>query len=154
MKRTLLDVQGQVTAVCSRSHISYKFHLGEPGGKLWIRFVYGPKNLDDMELAKSLIYDSIEKYTEPSRIPLVQAKWESYLPLKNLITVSVDDPDNHRGAGHRHDPEQLLFLSAEDASPGLVKGEIPAGMWEVTLSLHAIVTDICNYSLEIWQEEE
>jgi hypothetical protein len=154
MKQKILDVQGQVTPVCSRSHISYKFHLSEPGGKLWIGFTYRPKNLEDREQAKTMIFESIGKYTEPNQRERVQTKWESFLPLKNLITVSVDDPDRHRGAGHRHDPEQLLFLSEHDASPGLVSGRIPAGMWGVTLSLHAIVTDSCHYSLQIWQEEE
>ncbi|MCJ8010248.1 hypothetical protein MUG84_00645 [Paenibacillus sp. KQZ6P-2] len=154
MRRILLETQGEVSPVCSKSHITYKFHISEPGGKLCIHFAYGPKNLEDRELSKTLVYESIEKYIEPSRRELVQAKWESYLPLKNLITVSVDDPDSHRGAGHRHDPEQLLHLSMKDASPGLISGPIHSGMWEVTLSLHAVVTDQCKFSLNIWQEEE
>jgi hypothetical protein len=154
MRRIILDVQGQVTPVCSKIHISYKFHLGQPGGKLVISFAYGPKNLEDPEQAKTMIFESIDKYTELDQRERLQAKWESFLPLKNLVTISVDDPKRHRGAGHRHDPEQLLFLSKEEASPGLVSGEILTGMWEVMLSLHAIVTDNCRYTLHICQEEE
>jgi hypothetical protein len=154
MKRIILDVKGQVTPLNSKAHISYKFHLGQRGGKLWISFAYEPKNLEDREQAKTMIFDSIDKYSEPDQRERLQAKWESFLPLKNLVTVSVDDPERHRGAGHRHDPEQLLFLSEEEASPGLVSGKILTGMWEVTLSLHAIVTDNCRYTLQICQEEE
>jgi hypothetical protein len=150
----LLDVQGQVTPACSKSHITYKFHWNKAGGKMVIHFAYEPKNLEDAELSKSLIYESIDKFRAPGGRDIVQAEWKSFLPLKNLITISVDDPKRHRGAGHRHDPEQLLHIAANDASPGLISGILPLGMWEVTLSLHAIVTEQCLYSLKIWREEE
>jgi len=154
MRSMKIDVQGQVTPPCSKSHISYKFPVQEPVGKLWISFTYAPKNLADREQSKALIEASIDKYTEPEQRDRLQAKWETFLPLKNLITISVDDPERHRGAGHRHDPEQLLLLSELEASPGLLSGPMPSGMWEVTLSLHAIVTENCQYALQIWQEEE
>jgi hypothetical protein len=95
MKRIILEVEGQVTPLSSKTHISYNFYLGQPGGKLWISFAYEPKNLEDRELAKMMIFESIDKYTEADQRERLQAKWESYLPLKNLITVSVDDPEGH-----------------------------------------------------------
>jgi hypothetical protein len=153
MKKCILEVEGLVTPVSSKTHISYKFYLGQPSGKLWISFAYEPKHLEDRELAKKMIIDSIDKYTEADQRERIQAKWESFFPLKNLITVSVDDPKGHRGAGHRHDPEQLLFISEDAASPGLVRGRILPGMWEVTLSIHAIVTNSCRYKLQLHQEE-
>jgi hypothetical protein len=152
--KSILEVEGLVTPVSSKTHISYKFYLGQPGGKLWISFVYEPKNLEDRDLAKKMIIESIDKYTEADQRERVQSKWESFLPLKNLITVSVDDPEGHRGAGHRHDPEQLLFLSEDAASPGLLRGRILPGMWEVTLSIHAVITNSCRYKLQLHQEEE
>ncbi|MCZ8516635.1 hypothetical protein O9H85_30475 [Paenibacillus filicis] len=82
MSRIILDVQGQVTPICSKSHISYKFHLGQPGGKLCISFAYGPKNLEDREQAHTMIFESIDKYTEPNQRERLQAKWESFLSLK------------------------------------------------------------------------
>ncbi|NBD23850.1 hypothetical protein [Paenibacillus glycinis] len=153
MKRLVLDAEGLVQPVCSKTHIAYSFHLAKPGGKLWIDFAYEPKNLEDRERSRELIAAGVEKYTEPAQRELVMDRWESFLPLKNLITVSVDDPARHRGAGHRHDPEQLLQLGEEEASPGFVSGELIEGLWRVTLSLHAIVTDDCRYRLRIHHEE-
>lgn len=153
MKKLVLDVQGQVTPVCSRTHITYKFPLAPRVSKLSIHIVYEPKHMDDAEKAKAVIMDSIAKYTEPEHRERVEAKWETFLPLKNLMTVSVDDPVSHRGAGHRHDSEQLLVLSEVEASPGFVPGPMPAGLWSVTLSMHAIVTENCRYTLQIWEEE-
>ncbi|MBM7566395.1 hypothetical protein [Paenibacillus sacheonensis] len=153
MKRLVLDAEGRVQPVCSKTHIAYSFHLDQPGGKLWIDFAYEPKNLEDREQSRARIAAGVENYTEPAQRELVMDRWESFLPLKNLITVSVDDPARHRGAGHRHDPEQLLLIGAEEASPGFVRGELPEGLWRVTLSLHAIVTESCSYRLRIHHEE-
>ncbi|ANS73903.1 hypothetical protein AWM70_04380 [Paenibacillus yonginensis] len=154
MRTLLLDVQGKAAPCCSKSHIAYRFFLPRPGGRLLLDFAYGPNNLEDPVKAKALIEESLRTYVEEELQDQAKARWESYLPLKNLITVSVDGPGGHRGAAHRHDPEQHLFLSRNEASPGLEHGELRQGMWEVTLSLHAILTDWCAYSLQIWQEEE
>lgn len=154
MKTVFVDVLCKVTPACSKSHISYRFFLTSAGGRLGINFAYRPKQLEDIEKAKALIERSIDLYFEEETIEQAKVRYTSYLPLNNLLTVSVDGPDGHRGAAHRHDPEQFLYLSNNEASPGLVCGEIVKGMWEVTLSLHAVVTDYCEYSLQIWQEEE
>ncbi|BBH21391.1 hypothetical protein Back11_27360 [Paenibacillus baekrokdamisoli] len=153
MKRLILDVEGNVQPLSSKTHISYIFHLNQPVGKLWIDFAYWPKNLEDREQARDMITVSINTYAESNQRDRMLAKWESFLPLKNLITVSVDDPERHRGAGHRHDPKQLLFIDEQEASPGFVSGRLIEGLWQVTLSLHAIVTDNCHYKLQVQQEE-
>jgi hypothetical protein len=150
----LIDVKGQVTPVSSRSHITYSFDLRHSVGKLNIRFSYHPKRLEDLERSKELILACIEKYSGSENSELEKVKWGNYMPLTNLITLSVDDPQGHRGAGHRHDPEQLIQLTEYQASPGFVSGPMIQGMWKVTLSLHSIITDICSYELQIWLEEE
>lgn len=100
-----------------------------------------------------LIKRGIERYVEPDRQKLTLERAEQYLPLRNLITVSIDDSRGHRGACHRQDPVQELYLSERTASPGLTKGTIPEGTWTVTLSLHAIVTQRCAYRLKVWAAE-
>jgi hypothetical protein len=150
----LIDARGQVTPLCSRSHITYCFDLRQPVGELKIRFSYYPKRMEDIERSKAMILESIENYSNSEYPDLVRTKWETYMPVTNLITLSVDDPAGHRGAGHRHAPEQLLYVSEHRASPGFVSGPMIKGMWRVTLSLHGIVTDICSYELQIWLEEE
>lgn len=150
----VVDIKGQVTPVCSRSHITYQFQLEQSASKLCIRLAYTPKRLEDPERTREMILDSIDKYTAAGHREAVKSRWEKFLPLQNLITVSVDDPERHRGAGHRHDPVQELYLSKSGASPGLVSGRLPGGWWKVTLSLHAIVTERCDYELQIWEEGE
>lgn len=154
MRTLLVNVQGGVTRECSKSHIAYKFFLAQSRGRLGIDFAYSPKNLEDTGKAKTLIEQGLKLYVEDEFRELAKSKWQSYLPLKNLITLSVDDPTGHRGAAHRPDPEQHLFISELESSPGLNRVDLQAGQWTVTLSLHAVVSDDCHYSLQIWHEEE
>ncbi len=146
----LLDIENEVTPADARSHLRYDFKLDRPCAGLWVRFEYSPKILEERKLATELIKRSIERYVEPERQKLTLERAEHFLPLRNLITVSIDDSRGYRGACHRHDQEQELYLSEREASPGLTIGTISEGTWTVTLSLHAIVTERCTYRLKVW----
>lgn len=150
----LLDKQGTVTPENSRTHIRIPFELGEGVERLELRFEYAPKTLDDRERALELIRDSYKIYILPEQQEQASARAERHLPLKNLITLSLDDPGGYRGACHRHDPVQELSISREQASPGLTAGELLSGTWSVTLSLHCIITDLCEYRLRVDAFEE
>jgi hypothetical protein len=150
----LLLVKGQLTPICSKTHITYSFKIPENCRKLNAHFEYEPKALEDQDIAKKLILEGFEKYVEPRLFPYYQDKWESYSPLNNLITLSFDDPHQFRGSGHRHNPNQQYVLSEHEVSPGLVKGPIYSGVWKITVSVHCIVTETCNYKLHVWEGEE
>lgn len=152
--KTLLDVKGQISPDCSKSHISYSFIVPQPLCRLDIYFSYTPKLLENQSLSKQFIQDSVSKYIEKGHQQSYSEKWEMYLPLKNLITISVDDSIGYRGAAHRHDSKQELYISENKASPGLVPGNLRPGQWRVTLSLHAIVTDQCKYKLRVYERDE
>jgi len=153
----LIDIRGNATPEQSRTHVRYTFRLDEPASAIRIRFAYSPKQLDDEKRARELLEQSFGLYLLPEQQALAIEKLDRYLPLMNLITLSVDDPDGYRGACHRHTPDQLLSLAEHGASPGLMKGKPGAGEWTITLSLHAIVTESCAYHLQAWiadDEEE
>lgn len=149
----LMDIQGRVTPEQSGTHLRIPFQLTADAERMNIRFAYSPKVLEDRERALALLEASFAKYVLPDQQERVAARAETYLPLNNLITVSLDDEHQYRGACHRHDPVQELHLSELHASPGLVRGLIKPGSWTVTLSIHCIVTDACDYRLEVWTDE-
>lgn len=142
-----ISAEGRVTPSCAKSHISYSFFVPKGHDKINIYFHYGPKRLDDRNLSKELIHNGMKKYEGSVEDP---DNWEQYLPLMNHITLSVDDPSHFRGATHRHDSELDLSISENQASPGLTPGNIQSGQWKVTLDLHAVVTQNCEYRLEVW----
>lgn len=70
--------------------------------------------------------------------------------IANLLTPSLDDAlGRYRGAGHRHANDQHLALGPETASPGLVAGPIPPGVWTLTISAHTLVSAQCELSIQI-----
>lgn len=150
----LLDVKGFVTPEDSKTHVRIPFELEEGAERLHVRFEYAPKRLDDREQALKLLAKSYGRYLLPEQREAALARAERHLPLTNLITLSLDDASRYRGACHRHDNVQELFVSRDEVSPGLMAGALMPGIWNVTLSLHGIVTDRCDYRLQAWASEE
>lgn len=149
----LYYTEGLVTPECSKTHISFIVHLYRPHEDLRIHFSYEPKKLEDPKRGKALIEEAMRKFIPPEHFDASLTRWESYHPLNNLLTLSFDDENGFRGAGHRHDPVQELRISQEEASPGLIPGTIPAGQLRITISIHCIVTPECRYKLEVWGGE-
>lgn len=149
MMHELLKVDGTLTALSSKTHITYAFHMDEPAACLLFDFTYSPKHLEDREASRELIVGAIDKYASPSNAEWQKTMWERFLPLQNLLTLSIDDPSSFRGSAHRHPPNQRHLLAEEKASPGFIAGVLPAGIWKVTLSVHCVVTPTCTYSLVV-----
>ncbi|TDQ37169.1 hypothetical protein EV213_11448 [Aureibacillus halotolerans] len=141
--------EGSLTPLSSKTHISYQFHLSEPCPFLVVDFTYSPKVLDDKEASRPLILEAIASFASPSAIELQKEKWEQFLPLQNLLTVSIDDPAGFRGSAHRHSPDQRHILSSDEASPGFLAGPVQSGIWKITISVHCIVTPTCMYRLSV-----
>ena len=138
--KVLLQAEGALTPVCAKSHIIYAIDLDREISQLWIDFSYSPKCLHR---------DLLEEQQQS-----LAAHWEDFLPLKNLLTLSFDDAAGFRGCAHRHDPRQHLELATHRASPGLLAGPVPPGQFRITLSVHALITNTCRYSLRVWEGDE
>lgn len=150
----LLQAEGTITPHCSKSHITYIFYLPKQSSKINIQFNYEPKCLEDRQTAKEIIGKELRNFILDEECSDYAENWEIFLPLNNLITLSVDDASGFRGCVHRHDHTQQLILSEHEASPGLMPGLIPAGLVRITLSIHAIVTSACHYDLKVWEGDE
>ncbi|WJH36683.1 hypothetical protein N6H14_13685 [Paenibacillus sp. CC-CFT747] len=124
---TLLKAEGMVTPSCSKSHIAYTFHLHRECRELHVTFAYEPKTLADEQLSEELIREALSRYLPAERQGAIGDGWKEYSPLNNLLTLSFDDENGFRGAGHRHDPDQHLIIAGTEASPGLVPGVFPRG---------------------------
>ncbi|WP_322922796.1 hypothetical protein [Paenibacillus campi] len=142
----IYEAAGTVYAASAQSHIAHRFMLHTPVPSLQLEFSYEPKLLDDETMAQQLITRAMNRYGYTQQHA---GDWRKYAPLQNLLTLSLDDPERHRGQAHRMDPVQRHVLTASEASPGFWPGDHPAGLWTVTLSLHAVVTEQCHYKLRI-----
>ena len=143
----LLEKEFQVFYKDEKTNISFPFDVSEGAELLKITFSYSPKILEDDERANMLIENNIKK--DAGEFANEYTCWDEYKPLKNLITVSVDDPDTYRGCAHRQDKDQIHIIREDFASRGFHKGEIQAGQWKVVLNLHGIVTESVNCRLKV-----
>ncbi|WP_339321638.1 hypothetical protein [Paenibacillus sp. FSL W8-0194] len=147
--KELLAVEGALTPLSSKTHITYQLYIPKGIDVLEIDFAYNPKTLDDKETSKPLIEEAIRKYVDPALQEIYLPQWEKFHPLQNLLTLSVDDPDGFRGSAHRHPNHQRHVLSPQTASPGFFAGKVAEGVWKVTISVHCVVTAECRYRLRI-----
>ncbi len=64
---------------------------------------------------------------------------ERIYQITNLLTLTVFDPNGFRGAGHRDGADHRVRLSATEATPGYVRGPLPAGEWIAQIDTHMIM---------------
>lgn len=152
--KDLLVVEGKLTPLSSKTHIAYQLYIPEAVESLHIDFSYSPKTLDDKDVSRVLIEDAIDRYVRPSQKSVYMEQWEKFVPLKNLLTLSVDDPQGFRGSAHRHPNDQHHVLSPRESSPGFLAGPIHEGVWRVTISVHCVITPECRYQLSIREGEQ
>lgn len=150
--KILLEKFFIITGEQEKSNIVLPFDVPENALKLHISFSYTPKVLMNEDKAREKViaclrHDS-ECYGDFTESDIAQ-----YLPIVNLITLSLDDPNGYRGCAHRHSPTQRHFISKGSASYGFYKGNIVPGEWKANLHVHALVTDFCECKLKIETEE-
>lgn len=149
--KKLYEIEGTVSPTCARSQVTFSMYLPENYERLHFHFNYSPKDLLDLQMSKKIIEESLCKYGILEECG-ENSNWEKYVPLKNHLTLSFDDPEKFRGATHRHDSTLHLILSETEASPGLIPGKNNSGLWKVTISMHAVVTNECSYQLKVLGE--
>ena len=143
----LIEKEFQVFYKDEKTNISFPFDINENVEGLKITFSYDPKILEDDERANMLIENNINK--DAGEFAHEYSDWDEFKPLKNLITVSVDDPDTYRGCAHRQDKDQVHIIREDFSSRGFHKGKIQKGQWKVVLNLHGIVTESINCKLKV-----
>ncbi|UFT99043.1 CehA/McbA family metallohydrolase [Radiobacillus kanasensis] len=146
--KTLLETRVEVTQESMQSHISYKFYVPENVEDIVIDFSFHPSHLQDAELAAQIAEQSLRYYglEDEDRI---EEQVNEYLPIKNLLTLSIDDPDGFRGARHSHLSTQKMTIGEKNSSPGVLNKMNQSGLWIFTISVHAIVSETCSMSLKV-----
>jgi hypothetical protein len=156
----LLELRERLSTADHQTHRRYSFTVPEHSSRLTLDCSYAPKRLSPAESAK-LLADALRSqraHLEARVGGTLADQWfadhaESPSVVVNLVTVSLDDAQGaYRGARHRDDAEQNLIISAEEASPGLVAGPLPPGLWTLTLSAHTLVSDQLEVSIQIGAE--
>jgi hypothetical protein len=157
----LVEINERLTPADHQTHRRYPFWVPDDCAALTFRVRYGPKfasgsaGLIERAVAKQrtvllehhLESELVEAWAQTSSTS-AQAR-----PVANLITVSLDDAQGaYRGAAHRQGPDAHLRLAVDHASPGLTAGPPPAGRWQLTMSVHTLVSPEVEVSIRIGAE--
>ena len=140
----IFETAGKVLPEQDKTNIPLEFTVPEGIEKMIIDYEYSPKILENEEKAEKLLAKSIEKYLGDE----YKAEPLDFMPVKNLITLSLDDNGEYRGAVHRQADKQHHEISEEFASPGFIKGEIHSGKWLVVLNVHCCACEV-NYEIKV-----
>lgn len=144
----IFETKGRITLANNKTNLIHRFDVPQGIKKLTIAYSYSPKTLEDRERAIQEIKDCIKKYDE-----VILGRPADYLPIKNLVTLSVDENGKYRGAAHRQANEQSHIISENYASPGFSKGAIEAGEWDIMLNVHSVSCDV-DYQIVVEGENE
>ena len=144
LMKILLKKSITVTPEDEKTNIFLPFTVEDSFVRLEIDYRYSPKELSDEEKSIRLVKENLlrDGYEDTG-------DYGQFLPLKNLITLSLDSPAGYVGAAHRQAAKQHHEISKEFASVGFDKTEIIAGEWVLALNLHAVVTDECKCEIEV-----
>ena len=145
--KILLKKSVTLTPEHEKTNIFLPFLVNEEFERLEIDYSYSPKTLEDEEKSKVLIKENLirDGWDEIAE----RGDYKAFMPLKNLITLSLDSPQGYVGAAHRQADTQHHEISEDFSSVGFDRVKITAGEWTLALNLHAVVSDECNGEIEV-----
>jgi hypothetical protein len=145
---TLLDEVYTLHAEDSKTNICIPFQVKRDFEALELLCFYEPKECPDRELSKRLIEEGISTWV-PAEYRKLCGPWEQFLPVVNLVTLSLDYNGRYLGCAHRHAPEQRHIISRDYSSPGFLRQKAAEGNWRAVINVHAVVYDDLRYYLKI-----
>lgn len=145
----ILKREIRLTPEDNQKNIKMPFDLDKAFKQMTIHFSYTPQQIEDR-----IALNEIRK-----AIPLFYSQFsevspESFLPLENLITVSIAYEDHYLGCRHHKSSRQMFTISADYASFGYLQHPVIPGNWELQLNNHCVLSEEIKAWVIIIGEEE
>ena len=134
--------KGRITPADDKTNITHTFTVPDGVERLVVRYSYSPKEVEDEDSAMRLVAEGLR------RCNTAVVNVSSFLPVKNLITLSFDENGSYRGACHRQPNEQTIIIAETGSTSGINNSPIQAGEWAVVLNVHFAGCDI-DYTVDI-----
>lgn len=116
---------------------------------IFIQFSFSPGSECTEAICRQQIEDALTRYYDRYPREIQPMRAEQFMPIKNLITISLEWEGIYLGNAHRWAPEQEHLLTVEQASLGFVPPEAIEGCWTGRLHLHEIISPCCTGKLRI-----
>lgn len=142
----ILSINGKINPAESKTNIVHKFTVPKGIKKLVVSYSYSPKEVEDQEVALKEIAYGLRKFN------FDVANVSSFLPVRNLVTLSFDENGEYRGACHRHPNEQTILIAEKNSTNGINNSPIKSGEWDVVVNVHYVGCEV-EYRIDIEGEE-
>lgn len=129
---------------------SFEAPVGTDRVELLLRF--DPACETEEALCCEPIKRAIGEYYAGNAAAFTEDSWLDYLPLKNLITISLDHNGTYLGNAHRWDNRQAHVFHADHAPRGFLNPDTLCGSWSGMLHIHEIVSLCCSVKLAVYTE--
>ncbi len=144
---TLLDKEYRLSPKDSETNLYIPFELSSDYNRLQIYFIYYPKYLsrqDSIGMAETCLHEYVpETETE------ILKNLENFLPVGNLVTLSLDYEGSYVGAHHCQEAEQNIIISKQESTRGFLKQEVLKGSWVIQMNMHCIVSDSVTLKIKV-----
>ncbi len=145
----LLEQAYQWSSQDTSSDVVFSFQCPAEVEELVVSFTYSPGEEATREICLPAVQAAVTRYYGgyPQEIEPMTA--EQFLPVKNLITLSLAREGIYLGNAHRWAPEQEHVISCRYASSGFCCPVSMAGAWTGMLHLHEVLSPVCKGHLRI-----
>lgn len=145
----LLEQAYQWSSQDTSSDVVFSFQCPAEVEELVVSFTYSPGEEATREICLPAVQAAVTRYYGgyPQEIEPMTA--EQFLPVKNLITLSLAREGGYLGNAHRWAPEQEHVISCRYASGGFCCPVSMAGAWTGMLHLHEVLSPVCKGHLRI-----
>lgn len=145
----LLEQAYQWSSQDTSSDVVFSFQCPAEVEELVVSFTYSPGEEATREICLPAVQAAVTRYYGgyPQEIEPMTA--EQFLPVKNLITLSLAREGVYLGNAHRWAPEQEHVISCRYASSGFCCPVSMAGAWTGMLHLHEVLSPVCKGHLRI-----
>lgn len=140
----LFEIQSTISKKSTQSHLKHTFFIPDLTEEVYVDFSFDPSQQMNSNENTRIIEDAFNYYE--SGPP------KTFEPIRNMLTLSIDDPDGFRGARHYHSPIQHVVVNESNSTPGYLNKKNPSGLWSITVSIHALVTDHCHFNLSVYRK--
>lgn len=145
--RTIFKKDFQLTPADHQTHLQIPFELKKDYNCLHFHFSYSPKWVEDSR-AVVLIEEHLKQVIPESEMAAL-GNPKRYLPLENLITLSLDYEQDYIGCHHCKDASQHITISERESTKGFIKQAVQQGNWLVQLNMHCVQSEEVHLQLAI-----
>ncbi|UUX33471.1 hypothetical protein [Fundicoccus culcitae] len=143
----IVDLTIQLGKFDTQTNIKIPFELNQTYTQLTIYFNYSPNKSSD-DVAISQLEEAVVKYALPGSRP-EDYQVANFLPVDNLITLSLSKNGRYLGAHHNKSNDQTIVISAASASHGFWPVDVDAGRWELQLNCHCVASKVVKANVRI-----